>query len=673
VPPARFAIPFVARLIAHGRVPAFEAYAHLSPHKALESLVTIGSKLNEGNPWSGSSRPIDLLRAKLGFWRALGATDTVVSWIGYGVPMPFAEKLVRRQFPNPPMSAGDAEFVISDTAAHEIDGTFTVVPECFPECINPVFVDSPPSGKKRRVDDLRYPNAMLAWMKFTLMSLAKETPLLVSPGDTLKAEDLEKAYYKIPVALEFVKFQCFRSPDGRLLAALCLLFGQGQAPFFFTKICRPIVRFFGMVKLPCFNYIDDFFWALKQAMMRSCSPLIDSVFGTLGWSLSKKKSQMGHRITTMGFEVDAARREYSVPACKIARALTVLRRIRRLTSSSLPVLPEDVSSFAGLVLSMSLAIPHVRIWTRELYRYSDTFRPPRLLSVQAVDELDRLEILLQSSNARSFIDERWEAELFCDTGETGWGAHIAGQDVDGLLPLHAIGTSSTFRELTGLLLALHSPVIQPLVTDRVLRVYMDSSSAIANIVNGGGPVPVLCNVIKAIWCVCDTLSVRLDMCWVSRNEPMLQHVDALSRVNTRWALRPLVARRFEVILGVVPWVPDFARVGVVVAAAISRATTTALVVPRWEAKAWWHVLSEHATIHTVAQPRDIFEPKGASPPPPWPFVVAVFRPRVRVCTFALLLRIMRFCFACVYLTLTSRGSVRHMCRIPMRPIYWTPF
>ena len=132
--------------------------------------------------------------------------------------------------------------------------------ECDVECINPVFVDD--KGKKlRRIDNLRFLNAFLADVSFKHMTLQEAVPTLVLPDHVIKVEDMEKAYYKLPMARTAIPYQGWRDAQGlfNLFASMCLVFGNGQAPFIFTKTCHPLVRFFGVIKLPCFNYMDDWF------------------------------------------------------------------------------------------------------------------------------------------------------------------------------------------------------------------------------------------------------------------------------------------------------------------------------------------------------------------------------------------------------------------------------
>ena len=88
---------FVDKLLEQPRQ-RLNIYEGMDWEEACERMISMGTKLNEGSPWAGETdREFDL-RKKLGFWKAIGADKTVLSWIGYGVDMRFHG----HAFPQPP-------------------------------------------------------------------------------------------------------------------------------------------------------------------------------------------------------------------------------------------------------------------------------------------------------------------------------------------------------------------------------------------------------------------------------------------------------------------------------------------------------------------------------------------------------------------------------------------
>jgi hypothetical protein len=54
-------------------------YGHLEPEAALQRLYDMGSQVNIDNPYKDAVGPVNDLRRCFGFWKALGATNTVIS------------------------------------------------------------------------------------------------------------------------------------------------------------------------------------------------------------------------------------------------------------------------------------------------------------------------------------------------------------------------------------------------------------------------------------------------------------------------------------------------------------------------------------------------------------------------------------------------------------------
>jgi hypothetical protein len=139
------------------RVNVSRTYAHLEPENALQRLVEMGSYLNSDNPYRNAPGPVNDLRRCLGFWKALGANDTVISWLRYGTPPLLYKEPQRYEFIGPAPSPEDAQVLADDFAAHTSDATFRQVPDDFARIVSPRFVDTNLDGKKRCIDDMRYP------------------------------------------------------------------------------------------------------------------------------------------------------------------------------------------------------------------------------------------------------------------------------------------------------------------------------------------------------------------------------------------------------------------------------------------------------------------------------------------------------------------------------------
>lgn len=480
-----------------------DRFRGLSLAQATDLLKKDASTWNEGNPWlAESAREFDL-RKGLGMWKAIGANRSVLSWIAYGVPMRFQSVPPRTSFPSPQVNEkSHQEFLDKEVKTHLADGLFKIIDPAAAHIVHPVRVIQ--QGQKlRRIDDMRFQNGFQASPKFKMASLEHDVKNIIQPDDVLLTKDLAKAYYKINVEKKAQPFQCFEWKE-KLVCALVMLFGWCKAPFFFTKICRPITTLFGALMIRVMNFIDDFLFSEKAKKMKDLSDFIEFVLLNLGWSFNEK-SEDGTRVKFLGYVLDSSLRSFEVPSIKIEKAQDLISKLL-LSSEHRGTMPSSVlQSLLGALNSFRLAIPAVSVWTRELYSPWKSVElnlfPGQSVTATPlmIEELLVLGRLLESDNSAPFMDAVSELDAFVDTGEIGWGGSVLLLQVRGLLDVSLIGSSSTRRELTGLSSFVSHPLVLPLIRGKKVRFTMDSKAALANLINGGGPVPALCLAVKTLW------------------------------------------------------------------------------------------------------------------------------------------------------------------------------
>ena len=620
-PPLRHIIPFVEKLLLAPRVKT-NRFIGLSLVEGANLVQELGESLNEGNPWAESTLIYDQLRAKLGFWKAIGASDAVISWLGYGVPMRFEKEPSYYAFPNHECEEEDMKaYVAKDFGENIASGCFILAPPGSVRVSNPILCIHQ-GCKCRRCDDCRHCNSYQANPSFAMDNVKRDVPNLVHPDEIQKTEDLEKAYYKVPVAKEASPFlgSYFM---GRFYLAMIMLFGMCQAPFFFTKICRPIVRLFGALKTPALNYIDDWFWSVLEADLEGVSLFIRTLFRLLGWTFNAKGEE-GTNVKFLGFIIDSVRRMFVVPAERAKAVSDALREFALASASHRAVERKLLERSMGSVISMSLAIPGVRLWCRSLYTHIYSTSSMVLLSKVAQKELEVLIFLITFCNGSPFLDPTHDISMWVDSGEIGWGASIAGVEVRGQFDSTLIGSSSTLRELTGLARALSHPRVVQVLTGRTVELNMDSMCSVRNLIKGGGPVPSLVEAIKEIWLICRRHDIHLLPVWLRRSEVMMVRVDELSKLNTFWALDDEFISSTLRLSGLKAWAPDLARCGPVLSAVITRKTSIALVLPQWEAKSWWDLAVDNCQSFEAAPPvHSLFKPNEAGLPQ-WDFFIFKF-------------------------------------------------
>ena len=161
----------------------------------LLTLVALGVLINSLNPWRESKTARDTLRSRLGFWYALGADSTVLSWIAYGIDLRFAKEPEHFGFPNHPSTGDHKPWLDEHIQGHVDVGRLVEVSPDFPLAISPLQIDVRRNGKRRMCTDLRYLNGFLPHMNFTMMFLARDLSNVVRQGFSMLSEDVVLAYF----------------------------------------------------------------------------------------------------------------------------------------------------------------------------------------------------------------------------------------------------------------------------------------------------------------------------------------------------------------------------------------------------------------------------------------------------------------------------------------------
>ena len=597
----------------------------MTKEQVLEVIIDKGGKLNEGNPWATSEKIYDRLRRELGYWKALGASNSVISWLGYGVPMRFVKEPKHLAFPNHKRGNNDSEaraYMAKDMTKHIDTGCFVLAPTGSVLVANPTLIIQQ-EGKWRRCDDCRYGNSFQAQVHFRMASLGRDIPITTKLDDEAITRDLEKAYYKIPMAEEARPYMAFEWA-GKYYFSMVMLFGMCQAPLYFTRICKDIAALFGALKIPNISYIDDWYWPVEKGSTPDMSTYVLKLFGRLGWSFNSKGEE-GTTVKLLGFIIDLVGRKFVVPKEKRDTTLALLHEHNLMAGVGL-VEVKPLQRMMGKVISMTLAIPGCKVWCRDLFsqiaRAADQQTPWITLQKGAREELKELIVLLSLSEGSPFVHPATDIEIWVDSGETGWGAHTSnGVKTRDWFETEWIGKSSTARELKGLSMAISA--LSTHIKGKVVKLNMDSMCAVRNIIKGGGPVAELRDLIKEIWHLCNTLSAQLVPHWLSRSAQGMVVADALLKTATKWQLTQAFRVSTELKLGMEVVFPDVADAKATLMKALSTGWRGALILPAWTGQTWWQTVCDNMKIHEIKHVTQAIEPNTHGLPR-WSFVVAEF-------------------------------------------------
>jgi len=413
-------------------------------------------------------------------------------------------------------------------------------------------VKHPVSGKRRLVQDLRWINGHVPNVKFRMESLHKELGDVVQKGDKLFTTDIRKAYYCLamhPDAQRYLGWEW----KGEYYMPTCLVFGLAPAPRIFTKIMRPMMAFMRSLGVRVLGMIDDYMWAEKEDRIEAVKAAVQTLMPLLGWSFNEKcEWTPADEVLMLGMLINAKEFVVRAPKKKIdATQANVAAVIEKQTAAvQRPVMLKELQRVTGRLMSMMLALPGVRVFTRGLYQViaaaleeNERRREaakPAVYSVQltrhAMDELAFWTERMKTHNGLQINcrESQVQVLLWSDASDVGWGGEAAGAttqlpaaQVDlpltpveemahGALPRRDIRCSSTRRELVALLKVASTPAILQQIVGKRIRVIMDSIPALRNLIKGGGPVPELCAAVRDWTVFCQKHSIHAVYEWVER-------------------------------------------------------------------------------------------------------------------------------------------------------------
>jgi hypothetical protein len=627
VPPEEQKIKFVEDLLVQFPFPPPEEVAGLSKGEALDRLKSRGEILNRGNPWADSDLKQDQLRAKLGYWCALGASKSVVSFLAYGINLQFESKPERLAFRNHPGAKQHADFLRTQIAKDVKSGALEIIPPEFAAVLNPLHVQVKHNGKLRKLDDCRHPNAKLAFCKFRQETLKSTVPEIVLPGDLLFSIDLAAAYHNLPISEASRPYFCSEF-EGVVYCPRSLLFGNSLGPYAFSRVTKPIITFLRALGIRCMGYVDDFLFADSPKTANTLVPFVLDLFATLGWEINAKSHLTPSlMIEFLGMGLDTTSFEYRLTPEKVERAQSLVDALLPSAQNGSAVLLADVRELTGFLISQTIACPPLSVWTRDLLRdashCASMSKTSLILSEDSVDELNMIKPLLRNHNGAPIIHPGFSERWRLDAGESGAGGHKDSSTLEFSCPLPTdlIGSSSTLRELfafekllteKGSILAKHPCIV------------FDSANAVKILTKGGSGKKDIADATKNIFHLLHKLSVSPVYAWVPRERN--KHADRLSkRWDHAWTLTGITTNRIHSVWPGVEIVCNrFNTIGWFLRnRKITRKGPVVIVFPKWHGQAWWPtLLSQSKGSIDLGFAFDCFLPTWQQDPigtgrPPW--------------------------------------------------------
>ena len=143
--------------------------------------------------------------------------------------------------------------------------------------------------------------------------------LLCEKGDYLFSFDLKSGYHHVDIAEAQQKYLGF-AWDGHYYVFTVLLFGISSASYIFTKLIRPLVRYWWSKGLRILVYLDDGLCATAGVQgALEASQLVQDTLSKAGFVTHPTKSiwTPTQRLTWLGFVINLEQGQVEVPVEKL--------------------------------------------------------------------------------------------------------------------------------------------------------------------------------------------------------------------------------------------------------------------------------------------------------------------------------------------------------------------
>jgi Reverse transcriptase (RNA-dependent DNA polymerase) len=293
---------------------------------------------------------------------------------------------VRRSDGELPQSVEDLEFGVEDLRAgceegmyEEIHGEDMNVLQAKGRMISSAFVvwqDVVDGRKGRFVVNLSKQSKH--WKQGRVkMETLPQYAMDLEKGDHMVSFDIMSGYRHFRLVPRLRDWFFFRY-NGRFFRCITLPFGWGRSTLWFTQLLFPVVRHLRTeLRYRVLTYIDDFLVAPtcagRVARLWDCHRAtneIETLLSRLGLTKHASKGEWtgATRIEHLGAIVDTMLMNFYIAPRKIEKIRSVASALlRQAVLERRWVLTAGLKSFAGVCVSLSLAIPFARFYTHAIY------------------------------------------------------------------------------------------------------------------------------------------------------------------------------------------------------------------------------------------------------------------------------------------------------------------
>ena len=395
-------------------------------------------------------------------------------------------------------------------------------------------VSTQSSGKRRLILDLRFVNQFIVKQKVKFEDY-KTALDLFQYGGYACSFDLKSGYHHVDIFPSHQRFLGFSwtFPDGRTryFAFTVLPFGLSSAPYLFTKLMRPLVKYWRSRGLYCIVYLDDGF--LMDSTLEKTQRASHLVYGDLvasGFVINQEKSIWCpvQSIVWLGIVWNFEHGTIAVTDARIAKIEEKLSFIlqKKLVST------RELASVTGSVISLSPVFGNLsRIMSRHCQisiAASPGWDSFSELDPYCIAELQFWLSSIKKYNSKNcFLSLSHNQIVYSDASGFACGAIILNNDKQ---ICHRSFTqekrvlSSTHRELIAIEYSLQA--FGPILCNSRVKWFTDSQSSVRIVEVGSMQFPLHALAIS-IFEFCIRNNIELSVQWIPRS--LNQKADSVSK------------------------------------------------------------------------------------------------------------------------------------------------
>lgn len=484
-------------------------------------------------------------------WLRLTDNLTILSWIRYGFPIPFAKQ--PRQFIVPTNTFSPSEKDEMSKAINKLLNLGAIVrcKPCNGQFISKIFLAPKPNGGKRFILNLKPLNKFVQKIHFKMEDYRTAAKLLPRHGYTATI-DLKEAYLLVPISepdRKFLRFE-FQHENGinTTYQFTAMPYGLSVAPRTFTKLMKEVVTSLRSQGFTSVIYLDDIL-CIGDSYLDCLENVTETLrlLKCLGFVINSEKSslQPNHSCRFLGFIFNSIDMSISLPDDKRDHIAFLVKKFISLPTCS-------IRDFAQLIGTLVAACPAARygwLYTKFLERQKFLeFKKHRNYDakIELTGEiLPDLKWWYENiSLTRNFIDIfNYDLEIYTDASRTGWGAFCNQRRVNGGWTDSEKEFHINYLELLAIFLALKCLVAEKSNIAILLRV--DNTTAISYINRMGGiQFPHLNELARTIWQWCEKRGLWLSASYINSRDNKEADEESRRNPDIEWDLS---LRAFEFI------------------------------------------------------------------------------------------------------------------------------